>query len=97
LLGNGAGVGSFNNPYPFKILFHDVLAYSHGIAVEVDADLHHLAVVGRVGEGVAMAVDLVDGFSGGAVDLELKDVGVGFTFRRYCAAGMPHLLCGLFF
>ena len=43
-----------------------------------------------------MAVDLVDGFSGGAVDLELKDVGVGFTSRRYCAAGMPHLLYGFY-
>ena len=90
-------MGSFNNPYPFIILFHDVLAYGHGIAVELDADFYYLPPVGRVGEGVAMAVDLVDGFSGGAVDLELKDVGGGFTFRRYCAAGMPHLLYGLFF
>ena len=47
---------------------------------------YYLPPVGRVGEGVAVTVDLVDGFSGGAVDLELEDVGVGFYF--------PTVLCG---
>ena len=51
---------------------NNILSYAHAIAVELRTDFHHFASVGRVGQGVVVAVDLVDGFLGGAVDLELS-------------------------
>ena len=45
-----------------------------GVNIELNTDLYHLAAVCLVGYGVAMVVDLLQGFLSGAVNLQLKHV-----------------------
>ena len=55
-------------------LLHDILSYGHGVAVELHTDFHYFLAIGIVGQGVVVAVDLVEGLLGGTVDLEFEDI-----------------------
>ena len=62
---------------------NDILSYAHAIAVELHSYFHYFASVGRVGQCVVVAVDLVDGFLGCAVHLEFEDIdGFGHLYHK---------------
>ena len=50
------------------------LLWGTGVGVELHADLHHATAVGLVGDCVAVAVDLLQGFLGSAFHFHLKDI-----------------------
>lgn len=67
----------------YSSLPHQILLQRHRFAIEGHAHFHDLAAVGLIGQGIALAVDLVESLPGAAVHLQLKHVGrVGHSYHH---------------
>ena len=61
---------------------------------EVDTEGNHFALVGSVGLGIALVIDLLEGSFGRAVELELDDIYVARTLHHTVNAPLACLLLG---
>lgn len=84
-----------SSPVSFNSLRHFPVVHCSRFRREADADAVELARVVEVGMGIAFLPDLAEGFVGGSVEFEFKDVDVSVRLDDAVDAAFALLLFGV--